>query len=455
MWLKGEAEIAAASELKSGAIFVQQGATTFTDKLTLSGGESMPGAALTVSQGGTLTTSDVDLTKSGSLEVKQGGTLVLAQNKTITVGGSVPGSSRTEADGSLSLYGTDAFGAGKIEGKVDVSTGMLAFNSAVDLTSLLVDGTSSQDGKIVISGAGTVRAYQGLTFTGDSLALGDAGSTLQGGDLTLGTTDFTMTKGTLESHGGVTIFDGYTPIDYTAGLTVGDGTGTLTLTANSSLNLTQVATRTSTVAAGKIDVAAGTMNVQRGAWQMANLTVGTNGTLTVGGTPATTGQADLTVTGAFDTKTGGGSADIVNGTLALDGTVATATDNLNIGDLGQVVTDLNTAYNVNRQSLADGFGTVKGSGLLTLRNDTGTTEMSLADYKTMTTALQGNNGKLVGIAVDNLNITGIKGETSTFSMTDNFIYAIFFVEGGKQYEMPKMWFRSFCQKRVHGWSPTI
>ena len=411
MWLKGEAEIAAASELKSGAIFVQQGATTFTDKLTLSGGENMPGAALTVSQGGTLTTSDVDLTKSGSLEVKQGGTLVLAQNKTITVGGSVPGSSRTEADGSLSLYGTDAFGAGKIEGKVDVSTGMLAFNSAVDLTSLLVDGTSSQDGKIVISGAGTVRAYQGLTFTGDSLALGDAGSTLQGGDLTLGTTDFTMTKGTLESHGGVTIFDGYTPIDCTAGLTVGDGTGTLTLTANSSLNLTQVATRTSTVAAGKIDVAAGTMNVQRGAWQMANLTVGTNGTLTVGGTPATTGQADLTVTGAFDTKTGGGSADIVNGTLALDGTVATATDNLNIGDLGQVVTDLNTAYNVNRQSLADGFGTVKGSGLLTLRNDTGTTEMSLADYKTMTTALQGNNGKLVGIAVDNLNITGIEGAT--------------------------------------------
>ena len=396
MWLKGEAEIAAASELKSGAIFVQQGATTFTDKLTLSGGENMPGAALTVSQGGTLTTSDVDLTKSGSLEVKQGGTLVLAQNKTITVGGSVPGSSRTEADGSLSLYGTDAFGAGKIEGKVDVSTGMLAFNSAVDLTSLLVDGTTSQDGKIVISGAGTVRAYQGLTHTGASLALGDAGSTLQSGDLRLGTTDFTMTKGTLMS---------------TAGLTVGDGTGTLTLTQDSALNLYYSSIENKTVNAGKIDVAAGAMNVQHGAWTVADVTVGSGGTLTVGGTTDTTGQANLTVTGAFDTKTGGGSADIVNGTLALDGTVATATDNLNIGDLGQVVTDLNTAYNVNGQSLADGFGTVKGSGLLTLRNDTGTTEMSLADYKTMTTALQGNNGKLVGIAVDNLNITGIEGAT--------------------------------------------
>ena len=396
MWLKGEAEIAAASELKSGAIFVQQGATTFTDKLTLSGGENMPGAALTVSQGGTLTTSDVDLTKSGSLEVKQGGTLVLAQNKTITVGGSVPGSSRTEADGSLSLYGTDAFGAGKIEGKVDVSTGMLAFNSAVDLTSLLVDGTTSQDGKIVISGAGTVRAYQGLTHTGASLALGDAGSTLQSGDLRLGTTDFTMTKGTLMS---------------TAGLTVGDGTGTLTLTQDSALNLYQSATRTSKVAANKIDVAAGAMNVQHGAWTVADVTVGSGGTLTVGGTTDTTGQANLTVTGAFDTKTGGGSADIVNGTLALDGTVATATDNLNIGDLGQVVTDLNTAYDVNGQSLAAGFGTVKGSGLLTLRNDTGTTEMSLADYKTMTTALQGSNGKGVGVSVDNLTITGTEGAT--------------------------------------------
>ena len=396
MWLKGEAEIAAASELKSGAIFVQQGATTFTDKLTLSGGENMPGAALTVSQGGTLTTSDIDLTKSGSLEVKQGGTLVLAQNKTITVGGSVPGSSRTEADGSLSLYGTDAFGAGKIEGKVDVSTGMLAFNSAVDLTSLLVDGTTSQDGKIVISGAGTVRAYQGLTHTGASLALGDAGSTLQSGDLRLGTTDFTMTKGTLMS---------------TAGLTVGDGTGTLTLTQDSALNLYYSSIENKTVNAGKIDVAAGAMNVQHGAWTVADVTVGSGGTLTVGGTTDTTGQANLTVTGAFDTKTGGGSADIVNGTLALDGTVATATDHLNIGDLGQVVTDLNTAYNVNGQSLADGFGTVKGSGLLTLRNDTGTTEMSLADYKTMTTALQGSNGKGVGVSVDNLTITGTEGAT--------------------------------------------
>ena len=396
MWLKGEAEITAASELKSGAIFVQQGATTFIDKLTLSGGENMPGAALTVSQGGTLTTSDVDLTKSGSLEVKQGGTLVLAQNKTITVGGNVPGSSRTEADGSLSLYGTDAFGMGKIEGKVDVSTGMLAFNSAVDLTSLLVDGTTSQNGKIVISGAGTVRAYQGLTHTGANLALGDAGSTLQSGDLRLGTTDFTMTKGTLMS---------------TAGLTVGDGTGTLTLTQDSALNLYYSSRENKTVNAGKIDVAAGAMNVQHGAWTVADVTVGAGGTLTVGGTTDTTGQANLTVTGAFDAKTGStGSAEIENGTLTLDGTVKTADNSLNVGDLGQVVTDLATAYNVDGGALAADFGALKGSGLLTLRNDVAQ-EMSLANYTAMSGALKGSAGKMIGIVVENLNITGTEGAT--------------------------------------------
>ena len=396
MWLKGDADISAASELKSGAIFVQQGATTFAGKLTLSGGENMPGAALTVSQGGTLTTSDVDLTESGSLEVKQDGTLVLAQEKTITVGGSVPGTSRTETDGSLSLYGTDAFGTDKIEGKVNVSTGMLAFNSAVDLTSLLIDGTTSQNGKIVISGAGTVRAYQGLTHTGDSLALGDAGSTLQSGDLRLGTTDFTMTKGTLMS---------------TAGLTVGNGTGTLTLTQDSALNLYYSSIENKTVNAGKIDVGAGAMNVQHGAWTVADVTVGAGGTLTVGGTTETTGQANLTVTGVFDAKTGStGSAEIENGTLTLDGTVKTADNSLNVGDLGQVVTDLATAYDVDGGTLAADFGALKGSGLLTLRNGVAQ-EMSLADYTAMSGALKGTAGKMIGIAVENLNITGTEGAT--------------------------------------------
>ena len=425
--LNGDATVANASTLSNG-IFNVGGTLTMGGDLTLKNdtveSREVRGAEMTVRNGGTLDmgSRNISITGLSSLEVKDGGTLKLAPSKTITVGGADFGSARTEADGNFVLYGTDAFGTGKIEGGVTLTDGTLKFNGDADISNLM--SSTAADGKIFFkhddsgSGkAGVLSVNKTLTYTGNSLELGDAAGTLQGGELVLNTApggDFTMTKGTLMSLGGNSIFgpDGYTVTGYTPGITVGGGTGTLSLTADSSLNLYQSATRTSKVAANKIDVAAGKMNVQHGNWQATGLTVGAGGTLTVGGTTENTGQAGLTVTGTFDTATGAtGVADIVNGTLTLDGTVATAADSLNIDDLGQVVTDLNTAYDVNGQSLAAGFGTVKGSGLLTLRNDTGTTEMSLADYKTMTTALQGSNGKGVGVSVDNLTITGTEGAT--------------------------------------------
>lgn len=83
---------------------------------------------------------------------------------------------------------------------------------------------------------------------------------------------------------------------------MGDGTGTLTLTQDSALNLYYSSRENKTVNAGKIDVAAGAMNVQHGAVDVADVTVARAARCTVGGTTDTTGQANLTVTGAFDAK---------------------------------------------------------------------------------------------------------------------------------------------------------
>ena len=422
--LDGDATVANASTLSNG-IFNVGGTLTMGGDLTLKNdtveSKEVRGAVMTVRDGGTLdmgsggAAKSINIIGQSSLEVQDGGTLKLAQGQTITVGGTDFGSGRTEADGNFVLYGTDAFGTGKIEGGVTLTDGTLKFNRDADITDLM--SVNAADGKISFehdssgSGkAGVLSVNKTLTYTGNSLELGDAAGTLQGGQLVLGETDFTMTKGTLTSLGGLTKFEDYTPIGYTPGITVGNGTGTLTLTADSTLNLSNVATRTSEVKAGKIDVGAGKMNVIVGKWQVADLTVGGNGTLTVEA-PGVTGIATgLTVTGLFDTATGStGVADIVNGTLTLDGTVNTANDSLKIGGLGQVVTDLSTAYTGN--ALASGFGTVTGTGLLTLRNDTGTTEMSLTDYKTMTEALQGSSGKNVGVSVDNLTISGTEGAT--------------------------------------------
>lgn len=75
-----------------------------------------------------------------------------------------------------------------------------------------------------------------------------------------------------------------------------------------------------------------------------------------------------------------------------------------------MVTDLATAYNVDGGALAADFGALKGSGLLTLRNDVAQ-EMSLANYTAMSGALKGSAGKMIGIVVENLNITGTEGAT--------------------------------------------
>ena len=426
--LNGTAEVANASKLVNGGFFVG-GTLTMKGDLELSSTagltEKVRGAEMTVLRGGTLdmNATSILLTGVGSLEVKEGGTLKLAQGQTITVGGNDFGSSRTEADGNFVLYGTEAFDVGKIEGGVTLTDGTLKFNGDADISGLM--SNAAADGKIFFkhddagSGkAGVLSVKKTLTYKGDNLELGDAAGTLRGGQLVLGkaaadegSNNFTMTKGTLMSQGGIPIFgpDGYTVTGYTPGITVGDGTGTLTLTEDSTLNLYQSATRTSTVKADKIEVADGTMNVQRGNWEVTKLTTATGGTLIVGGITPGTGVAVLTITESLDTKSSGGTVNIDNGTLNLKGTVKTDNDNLVIADLGQVITDLGKAYA--NGALADDFGTVSGSGLLTLRNNTSITEMSLADYKDMTTALQGSNGKNVGVSVDNLTISGTDGAT--------------------------------------------
>lgn len=137
--------------------------------------------------------------------------------------------------------------------------------------------------------------------------------------------------------------------------------------------------------------------------------MGSGGTLNIG---TATGKADLKVTGDFDTKTGQGTVNINNGNLRLDTATAvkTAENSLNIGDLGQVYVQYDDAVKKGTSSLNEDFGTVSGSGLLTL-TDTTTNKMSLAKYKSMVSALQGVNGKLVGVSVENLTITNTENAT--------------------------------------------
>ena len=250
------------------------------------------------------------------------GALLIPTGQTLSVSGGV-----------AKLSGTDALSPDGIAGGISVSGGELAFagRAALSPDNLTSSPPVSPDGVIALSG-GTLSASE-LVYTAPTSSLSLApNATLKGSSVTLAGSgnDFALHSGSLVSS---------------SSLTVGDGSGTLTVGGSGSAALTLDSPGPGTVH-GAVSVAEqGLMQVENGAWTASSVSVESGGALFIGSPSAPENASPgLTVTGSLASAEAGDGATrginiMSNGTLSAANNVLFDANNALQNGLSQIYVD--------------------------------------------------------------------------------------------------------------------
>jgi autotransporter-associated beta strand protein len=310
----GAITLAGATEIASDA-----------SRLTLTGGITGAGQALTVDGSGdvTISTTGINTGSAGSLAKTGGGGLTLAAGgdytgaTTIGTGGEIV-AAHANALGTTAA-GTTVSSGGALWLSNNITIGAEALSLAgtgVSSTGALrnISGNNALGGAITLAGATTIQSAPGtslslsggITGTGLALTINDTGNTTISGTGINTSTGGALTK---DQSGVLTIL---ASSDYTGGTTL--SAGTIRVGNNSALGTGAVTTSGGAILASDSSTARALAN---------NFTI--NGSTTFG--EATTGTGDLALNGALALGGAGRTITVNNGLTTVNGVISGTSGN--------------------------------------------------------------------------------------------------------------------------------